>query len=213
MLKPLLLDQTVIAGLGNIYVDESLFRARLHPLTPAREVKPPQAARLWRSIREVLEDAIEAEGSSFDTFYRTPTGNPGDNDVNSDDVSRLGFYYGDTAIPYGDARGDLDVGPTSNNSTHGLPQTDSSINFEDLMMFAINFLNVSATAQPAGVVDVVGGRVRLEMCRQPCLGIGNHRAQLDHTGRGPGARPPHTEGRSWRGWIPRTNVRCHRDRR
>jgi len=77
LLKPLLLDQTFVAGLGNIYVDESLHRARLHPLTPSDRVGPAAAARLRNAVRAVLREAIEREGSSFDTFYRTPEGRPG----------------------------------------------------------------------------------------------------------------------------------------
>jgi formamidopyrimidine-DNA glycosylase len=76
-LKPLLLDQAFLAGLGNIYVDESLHRARLHPLQPAQRLRPAQAEALWRSIRAVLSEAIAREGSSFDAFYRTPEGRPG----------------------------------------------------------------------------------------------------------------------------------------
>ncbi|MCC7014176.1 MAG: bifunctional DNA-formamidopyrimidine glycosylase/DNA-(apurinic or apyrimidinic site) lyase [Planctomycetes bacterium] len=76
-LKPLLLDQTFLAGLGNIYVDESLHRARLHPLQLAARVSAPAARALHREIRSVLSEAIEREGSSFDSFYRTPEGNPG----------------------------------------------------------------------------------------------------------------------------------------
>ena len=76
-LKPLLLDQEFVAGLGNIYVDESLHRAGLHPLRSAASVRRPQARRLHSEIRAVLSEAIEREGSSFDTFYRTPTGQPG----------------------------------------------------------------------------------------------------------------------------------------
>ncbi len=77
VLKPLLLDQTFLAGLGNIYVDESLHRAGLHPLQKSERVKEAQAARLHGEIRAVLAEAIEREGSSFDAFYRTPEGNPG----------------------------------------------------------------------------------------------------------------------------------------
>lgn len=77
LLKPLLLDQTFVAGLGNIYVDESLHRAGLHPLALSHRVKPAQAARLHDEIRNVLVEAIAREGSSFDAFYRTPEGNPG----------------------------------------------------------------------------------------------------------------------------------------
>lgn len=77
VLKPLLLDQTFLAGLGNIYVDESLHRSGLHPLAKSDRVKPDAAARLRDQIRAVLSEAIEREGSSFDVFYRTPEGNPG----------------------------------------------------------------------------------------------------------------------------------------
>lgn len=76
-LKPLLLDQTFLAGLGNIYVDESLFCAGLHPLRRSDRVPRAQSERLWSAIREILSEAIAREGSSFDTFYRTPEGQPG----------------------------------------------------------------------------------------------------------------------------------------
>ncbi|HNB53666.1 MAG TPA: bifunctional DNA-formamidopyrimidine glycosylase/DNA-(apurinic or apyrimidinic site) lyase [Anaerolineales bacterium] len=69
-LKPLLLDQTFLAGLGNIYTDESLHRAGLHPLTPSGRVSPEQAARLRETIREVLNDGIRHNGSSIDWVYR-----------------------------------------------------------------------------------------------------------------------------------------------
>ncbi|MFT4540123.1 MAG: formamidopyrimidine-DNA glycosylase [Planctomycetota bacterium] len=77
ILKSLLLDQTFLAGLGNIYVDEALHRARLHPLTTSDRISKAVAARLAGEIRATLAEAIEREGSSFDTFYRTPEGQPG----------------------------------------------------------------------------------------------------------------------------------------
>jgi formamidopyrimidine-DNA glycosylase len=76
-LKPLLLDQTFIAGLGNIYVDESLHRARLHPLMRADRASRAQARRLHGAVQRTLRAAIRREGSSFDVFYRTPEGAPG----------------------------------------------------------------------------------------------------------------------------------------
>ncbi|MBN2369598.1 MAG: bifunctional DNA-formamidopyrimidine glycosylase/DNA-(apurinic or apyrimidinic site) lyase [Vicinamibacteria bacterium] len=76
-LKPLLLDQTFIAGLGNIYVDESLHNARLHPLMRADRTSVVQAHRLHGAIRRTLRNAIRRDGSSFDVFYRTPEGRPG----------------------------------------------------------------------------------------------------------------------------------------
>lgn len=77
MLKPLLLDQSFLAGIGNIYADESLFRAGLHPLARSERVGPERSAVLCAEIRATLREAIEREGSSFDAFYRTPAGNPG----------------------------------------------------------------------------------------------------------------------------------------
>jgi formamidopyrimidine-DNA glycosylase len=77
LLKPLLLDQTFLAGLGNIYADEALHRAGLHPLARSERIPPAAAARLRDAIRHVLGEAIAREGSSFDAFYRTPEGRPG----------------------------------------------------------------------------------------------------------------------------------------
>lgn len=63
--KAALLDQRLVAGLGNIYVCEVLFRARLHPATPAGDLGEARAAALVPLIREVLAEAIEAGGSSL----------------------------------------------------------------------------------------------------------------------------------------------------
>ena len=64
-LKPLLLDQTFIAGLGNIYVDEALWEAKLHPLQIAVKVSPRKAANLYYAIRKVLERSIVNRGTSL----------------------------------------------------------------------------------------------------------------------------------------------------
>jgi formamidopyrimidine-DNA glycosylase len=69
-LKPLLLDQTVVAGLGNIYADEALFAARLHPLTRSDRLTPRQIARLRTAIQTVLREGIRLRGTSFDGVYR-----------------------------------------------------------------------------------------------------------------------------------------------
>lgn len=65
MLKPLLLDQSFLAGLGNIYVDESLFSARLHPCGRADKVTRPEADDLLHAIRSVLQSAIDNRGTSL----------------------------------------------------------------------------------------------------------------------------------------------------
>lgn len=64
-LKALLLDQRFLAGLGNIYADEALFRAGLRPTRPAGSLSPEEAARLHRAILAVLEDAIAAQGTTL----------------------------------------------------------------------------------------------------------------------------------------------------
>jgi formamidopyrimidine-DNA glycosylase len=69
-LKSLLLDQTFIAGLGNIYTDEALHLARLHPLLLSNAIDADQAEALWLSIRTVLEDGIRHNGASLDWVYR-----------------------------------------------------------------------------------------------------------------------------------------------
>lgn len=70
LIKPLLLDQSFIAGLGNIYVDEALHLAKIHPLTIASSLDHAQIERLWRSIRQVLAEGIRRNGASIDWVYR-----------------------------------------------------------------------------------------------------------------------------------------------
>ncbi len=69
-LKPLLLDQTFMAGLGNIYSDEALHLAKLHPLTPSSHVSFDQAKGLLKAIRKVLKEGIRRNGASIDWVYR-----------------------------------------------------------------------------------------------------------------------------------------------
>jgi formamidopyrimidine-DNA glycosylase len=69
-LKPLLLDQSFLAGLGNIYTDEALHMARLHPLTSSDSVTQEEAEILQMAIRAVLEEGINRNGASIDWVYR-----------------------------------------------------------------------------------------------------------------------------------------------
>lgn len=69
-LKPLLLDQSFIAGLGNIYTDEALHRSHLHPQTLACDLTPAQSGDLLENIRSVLKAGIDANGASIDWVYR-----------------------------------------------------------------------------------------------------------------------------------------------
>lgn len=77
-LKPLLADQRLLAGLGNIYIDEALWEARLHPLRHAHTLSAEEAARLHGAIRKVLNQAIENLGTTL-RDYRTPVGESGEN--------------------------------------------------------------------------------------------------------------------------------------
>ncbi|MFC2000000.1 bifunctional DNA-formamidopyrimidine glycosylase/DNA-(apurinic or apyrimidinic site) lyase [Chloroflexota bacterium] len=74
--KALLLDQNVIAGIGNMYADESLFAARIDPLKSAKGLSAEEVHRLHGSIREVLASAIKCGGASVDT-YQQPDGERG----------------------------------------------------------------------------------------------------------------------------------------
>ena len=69
-IKPLLLDQGFLAGVGNIYADESLHRAGIHPLRRSDTLSTQETADLWRHVREVLEEGIRANGASIDWVYR-----------------------------------------------------------------------------------------------------------------------------------------------
>lgn len=72
--KVSLLDQRIVAGLGNIYVCEALYRARISPLTPAGKVSRPRLDLLAAEIRRVLEDAIAAGGSTLRDFANAEGG-------------------------------------------------------------------------------------------------------------------------------------------
>lgn len=67
-IKAAILDQTVLAGVGNIYADEGLWGAQIHPATRVKEVPRAQSDDLWREIREVMTLAIEKGGSSNHTY-------------------------------------------------------------------------------------------------------------------------------------------------
>ncbi len=68
MIKPLLLDQSILSGLGNIYVDETLFLARIHPKQISSNLSGKKLARLWAATQQILESAIENGGSTIRDF-------------------------------------------------------------------------------------------------------------------------------------------------
>lgn len=90
-IKPLLLDQAFLAGMGNIYVDESLWQASVHPLRPARSLTDDEVARLYTATRNVLQDAIEHKGSTL-RDYRNGYGAMGEN-------QHLFSVYGRKGLP------------------------------------------------------------------------------------------------------------------
>jgi formamidopyrimidine-DNA glycosylase len=76
-IKALLLDQHVLRGIGNIYADESLFRARIHPLCLGEKLKDEELRRLFRTVQHVLREAIRLRGSSV-SDYVDANGEPGE---------------------------------------------------------------------------------------------------------------------------------------
>jgi formamidopyrimidine-DNA glycosylase len=74
--KAALLDQRTVAGVGNIYADEALWRARLHPLRPAAGLEPDEVKALHRAVREALRRGLARQGSTL-RDYRLPNGESG----------------------------------------------------------------------------------------------------------------------------------------
>jgi len=70
VLKPLLMDQTFLAGLGNIYTDEALHHARLHPLRCSDSLDMNEITALWQGIRDALNMGLHHNGASIDWVYR-----------------------------------------------------------------------------------------------------------------------------------------------
>lgn len=76
-IKALLLDQSFLAGVGNIYADEALYIAKIHPLRSSDELTKTEAQRLHSAIRQVLNKGIEYQGASVN-WYRKPDGSEGE---------------------------------------------------------------------------------------------------------------------------------------
>ncbi len=74
--KPFIMDQSIVVGVGNIYANEALFRAGIHPARPAGRIALARYQRLAAAIREVLTEAIEAGGTTLKDFTRSD-GRPG----------------------------------------------------------------------------------------------------------------------------------------
>jgi formamidopyrimidine-DNA glycosylase len=85
-IKTLLLDQAIVAGIGNIYADEALFQSGILPHTVAADLKPKQIRKLHRAIIDVLQTSIEKGGTTFSDFL---------------DLLGVSGNYGDAALVYG----------------------------------------------------------------------------------------------------------------
>jgi formamidopyrimidine-DNA glycosylase len=76
-IKPLLMDQTFISGVGNLYAAEALFKARIHPERPAVSLTDKEKEALFKEIKDTLHEAIQHKGSSVDQYVQL-SGKPGD---------------------------------------------------------------------------------------------------------------------------------------
>jgi len=75
-IKPLLLDQTFVSGIGNLYAAEVLFRSRIHPERPAASLSEKEKEVLFKEIKDTLKEAIQHKGSSVDQYVQL-SGQPG----------------------------------------------------------------------------------------------------------------------------------------
>jgi formamidopyrimidine-DNA glycosylase len=113
-LKAVLLDQRVAAGVGNIYADEALFEARLHPARLANSLAPAEAARLRRAVVKVLTRAVEKRGSSI----RDYVGGSGQRGGYQDEF----LVYGRTGEPCPRCGGPIEQTRLAGRSTHYCPR-------------------------------------------------------------------------------------------
>lgn len=113
-IKTVLLDQTVLAGVGNIYADEALYLAKIHPATPAAKVSKRKLKTLSRFIPEVLQSAIHHDGTTI-IDYRSTGGSEGRNQ----------FYlnvYGRIGQPCGSCGTEIQRIRLNNRSSHFCPK-------------------------------------------------------------------------------------------
>ena len=89
-IKRQLLDQTVVSGIGNIYADEALWRARINGLRLAEKLTRPQLAAVLDAATEVMREALEQGGTSFDELYVNVNGESGYFDRSLDAYGREG---------------------------------------------------------------------------------------------------------------------------
>lgn len=119
-IKTILLDQSVVAGIGNIYADESLFKSGIHPTTIAGSLTHNQIARLRRAIIEVLDNAIKEGGTTFSDFLQV-TG------VNGN-YGNVAWVYKKTGQPCRICHTKIEKIKLGGRSTHFCPQCQLGAN-------------------------------------------------------------------------------------
>jgi len=112
-IKALLLQQEFLAGVGNIYADEALFRAGIHPACPAKQLDAAAAARLHGAIRAALRAGIQQEGASIN-WYRKPDGQKGSSQEHF-------FVYGRAGRPCKQCGGPINKVRLAQRGTHFCP--------------------------------------------------------------------------------------------
>ena len=113
-IKTTLLDQQVLSGVGNIYADEALWRARIHPATPASSLGAPLAALLLASCQAVMSEALAQGGTSFDALYVNVNGESGY-------FSRSLDAYGQAGLPCSRCGAAIVSARLGGRSTHWCP--------------------------------------------------------------------------------------------
>lgn len=114
-IKQVLLDQTVVSGVGNIYADEALWAARIHPQRPAHALSASQARDLLAAVRAVMRRALEQGGTSFDALYVNVNGESGF-------FSRELAAYGRAGLPCERCGGAIRLERIGGRSTHWCPR-------------------------------------------------------------------------------------------
>lgn len=114
-IKRALLDQSLISGVGNIYADEALWRARLHYARPTETLRRPEVRRLLAALRAVMTAALEAGGTSFDALYVNVNGESGY-------FERALGVYGRADLPCLECGTPVRRDPFMNRSSYTCPQ-------------------------------------------------------------------------------------------
>jgi formamidopyrimidine-DNA glycosylase len=118
-IKAVLLDQSVLAGIGNIYADEALHAARIHPMTPAARLRSGQRRELSRVVPEVLREAVRRQGTTL-RDYRTASGSRGRN------AERL-RVYGRDGLPCLSCGAPVERRRIAGRSSHFCPRCQKKI--------------------------------------------------------------------------------------